>query len=192
MFLIHSSFIVFSFVFDAFCTPSAKRRRRAVTQKGAAVLISQLQLDSITDWQKATGFSGHLYIFCALSKKPPILSAVYGHFTQSLSIHCVFRQSAKRTKPGHCMAGALKSIPRHACPGFALVCICDVPGHFSPAFGCKAHRNALGFRPFCRSWAASFLCPAAAGCPSQGPNGGCARSRPPESCSPYCRTRPRP
>ena len=26
-----------------------KRRRRAVTQKGAAVLISQLQLDSITD-----------------------------------------------------------------------------------------------------------------------------------------------
>ncbi len=81
-----------------------------------------------------------------------------------------------------------------ATPALALrwFVICDVPGRFSPAFGCKAHRNALGFRPFCRSWAASFLCPAAAGCPSQGPNGGCARSRPTESCSPYCRTRPRP
>ena len=30
MFLIHSSFIVFSFVFDALHTPSAKRRRHAV------------------------------------------------------------------------------------------------------------------------------------------------------------------
>ena len=46
------------------------------------------------------------------------------------------------------MGGALKSIPHHVGPGFALFCFSDTPGARQPCFGLQSTGKCTGSQAF--------------------------------------------
>lgn len=148
MFLIHSSFIVFSFVFDAFCTPSAKRRRRAVTQKRRSCPYITITVRFYHRLTKSNRFFRPSVHFLRLVKKAADsvrgLRAFYTKPFYSLR----FPAARQKNK-----AGALhgRRSQKHTAPRLPWLCVglyLRCAGAFQPRFRLQSTQKRTGIQAF--------------------------------------------